>query len=364
MATGEAEAAQRNDRLVEHLRSTGAVHDPAVADAFRAVLRHHFLPGLPLDEVYEDAAITVKTGELGATISSSSQPGIMAVMLEQLRLETGLRVLEVGAGTGYNAAVIAWLVRPDGHVMSLDIDEDLCARARAGLASAGTGGAEVVCADGAEGWPSGAPYDRIIVTAGARDLSPAWRDQLREGGRLVLPLELAGPVQLCVAFVRRGPALAGSELTCCGFLPLRGEMAAAGGQPDLEAAWLSGDGRPSGHAVPAADLRAGFEAWLALTHNDAVRARPLADRAPAFGLRDPHGAALLMVDGEHGRVAVFGEGDSAARRLAAAHQAWSVERPPLERLRVAAYPAGGEPRLLDGLRIIRRPSFTFVVGQR
>lgn len=364
MATGEAEAARRNDRLVEQLRSTRAVHDPSVAAAFRAVLRHHFLPGLPLDEVYEDAAITIKTGELGATISSSSQPGIMAVMLEQLRLETGLRVLEVGAGTGYNAAVMAWLVRPEGRVVSLDIDEDLCARARTGLAAAGTRGVEVVCADGADGWPPGAPYDRIIVTAGASDLSSAWRDQLREGGRLVLPLELAGPVQLCVAFTRRGPILTGSELTCCGFLPLRGEMAAAGGQPSLEAPWLSGEGRPSGHLVPHADLRAGFEAWLSLTRNDAVRARPLADRPLAFGLRDPRGAALVIVDGEHGRVAVFGDGDAAARRLAAAHQAWSAERPTLERLRVAAYPAGEEPRLPDSTRIVQRPSFTFVIGQR
>src|SRR5919198_3310701 len=95
-----------NEALVASLESGGTLSDRRVAAAFRAVLRHHFLPGHPLKDVYEDTAIMTKFGERGVAVSSSSQPAIMAIMLQQLRAEPGNRVLEIGAGTGYNAALL------------------------------------------------------------------------------------------------------------------------------------------------------------------------------------------------------------------------------------------------------------------
>jgi protein-L-isoaspartate(D-aspartate) O-methyltransferase len=354
--SGELEAQDRNEQLVAQLESGGALHDPAVASAFRAVLRHRFLPGRPLDEVYEDSAIMTKIGEHGAAVSSSSQPAIMAIMLELLRLQPGHRVLEIGAGTGYNAALIAHVVGPDGRVVTLDIDADLAQQARDNLAAAGVTGVDVVQGDGAAGWPPGAPYHRAVVTAGADDLSPAWRDQLVEAGRLVLPLSLTGPAQQCIAFVRRGPTMASDYICPCGFMHLRGDMAPAPPAADEElAGWLAEGGRATGHSVPAAHLRAGFEMWLGLTEGGYVR-------PGAFGLRDGRGAALVVGDGDERPITVFGNGDDAAARLVEAHRVWARERPSLDRLRIAAHPHGEEPATMAGARTVRRSHFTFVVS--
>src|SRR5262249_42970154 len=251
MAVGDPDARLRNGRLVSELEISGCLWDAAVASAFRAVLRHHFLPGRPLDEVYEDSAIMTKMGDKGVPVSSSSQPAIMGIMLQQLQLKPGHRVLEIGAGTGFNAALIAHLVGRDGHVVTVDIDADLCEQARANLATAEVEGVEVVQADGADGWPPAAPFDRMILTVSTSDLSPKWLDQLVEEGILVVPLALAGPIQQSVAFVRQGSALLSSALTTCGFMPLRGQMAPPppAGDSGLEP-WLQGPGQPSGYQPP------------------------------------------------------------------------------------------------------------------
>src|SRR4030081_2626179 len=109
-------------------------------------------------------------------------------MLEQLDLRPGHHVLEIGAGTGYNAALMARIVGPAGAVTAVDIDEDLIARAAVHLAEAGVSGVELVAADGALGYPTGAPYDRIVLTVGSSDIRPEWVAQLGPGGRLLLPL--------------------------------------------------------------------------------------------------------------------------------------------------------------------------------
>lgn len=360
---GEPEASERNEQLVEQLERAGALRDPTVAAAFRSVLRHRFLPDRPLDEVYEDSAIMTKIGEHGLPVSSSSQPAIMAIMLQLLELLPGHRVLEIGAGTGYNAALIARLVGPDGTVVSVDIDPELADRARANLAVAEVERVEVVCADGAEGWPSGAPYDRVIVTAGAQDLAPAWVEQLTDRGRLVLPLALAGPSQQCVALDRRGRSLSGGQLCPCGFMPLRGEMAPAAEPPATDlAGWLAAGGRPTGDVIAFADVRAGFEAWLALTHEGYVRPRLAPEEPPVFGLRDRRGAALAVGDGDERAVTAYGDGAAAAAALVRAHHEWAGRRPALEGLRVDAHPAGAEPALRPDSRAVRRPHYTFVVS--
>jgi protein-L-isoaspartate(D-aspartate) O-methyltransferase len=360
--TGDG-ARRRNRELVAQLESSGSLHDPVVAAAFRAVLRHHFLPGLPLKDVYEDSAITTKVGPNGEAVSSSSQPAIMALMLEQLQVAPDSRVLEIGTGTGYNAALLAQVASGQGgRVTTLDIDEELCAQARANLRAAGAEHVEVRCADGAEGWPEGAPYDRLIVTACGGDLAPAWLDQLTEGGRLVCPLALAGPVQESIAFVRRGRALYSDNVAACGFVPLQGPLAPPPATLDDQLrAWLEEPGRPTGATVPAADLRAGFESWLALTENGYVRLWPRGAESAAFGLRDERGVALAVAADRDHVVARYGDGEDAERRLITAHRSWTATRPQMDQLVFAAYPAGEEPLLDSGVRILRRERFTFVV---
>src|ERR1700733_14754388 len=170
------------DRLVDELREGGRLSDPAIEAAFRSVPRHLFLPGLTASEAYQDEAFVIKTGADGMPLSSSSQPAIMAIMLEQLGVAPGQRVLEIGTGTGYNAALMAHLVGQRGTVVTVDIDDALVAGARENLAAAGYPGVIVLSGDGGYGAARHAPFDRAIVTAGAWDLAPAWLAPAGPGG--------------------------------------------------------------------------------------------------------------------------------------------------------------------------------------
>ena len=212
------------DTLIAVIRQNGSLKTAPVEAAFRGVPRHLFVPDLPLEQVYADEALMVKRNEEGRWTSSSSQPSIMAIMLEQLDLRPGQRVLEIGAGTGYNAALMAAIVGPQGSVVTIDIQPNLIEAARRALDAAGYSRVLALVGDGGYGYPAGAPYDRIILTVGSYTIAPAWREQLVEGGILVLPLEVAG-MQKSAALQRRGEELVSLSLTDCGFMPLQGDFA-------------------------------------------------------------------------------------------------------------------------------------------
>jgi protein-L-isoaspartate(D-aspartate) O-methyltransferase len=222
-------ASQLRDTLVDELVAAGHIRGAPLAGAFRAVPRHVFVPHVDLAMAYQDRAIVTTRDSAGRPLSSSSQPAMMAIMLEQLGLESGHRVLEIGTGTGYNAALMAHVVGDTGRVVSLDIDQNLALSARDHLEQAGYPSVEVVHADGADGWPSRAPYDRIIVTASASDLAPAWLAQLAGTGRVVVPLSLRG-LQRSVAFEWTGDQLRRLSAANCGFMPLRGSLGRTGSQ--------------------------------------------------------------------------------------------------------------------------------------
>ena len=221
---GANQITRLHEDYVEELKSKGAIQSPRVEEAFRSVPRHLFLPEVPLERVYRDEAILTKRQD-GQLVSSSSQPAMMAIMLEQLDLQSGHRVLEIGAGTGYNAGLMAHIVGDSGQVTTIDIDEDLVEGARNRLSVAGLDAVTVVCRDGGLGYPGNAPYDRIILTVAAWDIAPAWREQLKPGGRLLLPLEVGRSVQKSVAFDKIGDQLESASVKDCGFMPLRGDFA-------------------------------------------------------------------------------------------------------------------------------------------
>jgi protein-L-isoaspartate(D-aspartate) O-methyltransferase len=212
-------------QLVAHLRARGDIRSERVAAAFARVPRHLFVPELSPEEAYADRPLAIKL-ENGVPISSSSQPAIMAEMLEMLALRGGERILEIGAGSGYNAALLAELTGPTGAVSSLDIDADLVDAARAHLAEAGYPGVRVVRADGAGGDPDRAPFDAIVATVGVERIPPAWIEQLREGGRLVVPLTIRS-MQKVVAFERTAQGLESLHFVDAGFMMLRGPSATA-----------------------------------------------------------------------------------------------------------------------------------------
>lgn len=168
---GDDDCKALRDQLVDRLSNAGRLCTEQVADAFRTVPRHLFLPGVEPGKSYADEAIPTKWQPDGRAISSSSQPAVTAVMLEQLCVEAGQRVLEIGAGTGYNAALLSHLVGEAGAVTTVDIDEDLVEQASRHLAAVGLARVKVVCADGADGWAESAPYDRIILTVGGSSVS-------------------------------------------------------------------------------------------------------------------------------------------------------------------------------------------------
>jgi protein-L-isoaspartate(D-aspartate) O-methyltransferase len=213
-----------NQALIDDLKNKGLIRSSHVEAAFRAVLRHHFLPGSPLEEIYSDRAISAKQDDEGKWISSSSQPAIMAIMLEQLGLQPGHNVLEIGTGPGYNAALMAHIVGERGQVVTVEIEQDLADSARLHLKTAGFDQVQVVCADGGYGFTDEAPYDRIILTVGAHDITPAWWEQLKPDGRLVLPLVLRGSMK-SIAFERDGDHLSSLSENDCGFIQLRGDFA-------------------------------------------------------------------------------------------------------------------------------------------
>ena len=235
--------------LVDELQRQGHLQNEAVAAAFLSVPRHVFLPQVQPEKVYRDQAFGTKFDDSGMAISSSTQPAIMADMLEQLDLHPGHRVLEVGAGTGYNAALIADIVGPAGQVTTVDIDEDIVEDARAHLAACGLSSVRVACGDGSLGWPDSAPYDRIVVTAASWDLAPAWSAQLVAMGRLVLPLQLRDSLwpQASVAFERANGHLRSRSVRLCGFMALRGGLS-------LPSAVVQVDGMPGLFVEPCGEI--------------------------------------------------------------------------------------------------------------
>jgi protein-L-isoaspartate(D-aspartate) O-methyltransferase len=207
--------------LTDALLASGAMTTKAVEAAIREVPRHRFLLDVPSQQAYADRAVTIKYNRAGIPISSASQPTMVAQMLEQLDVREGDHALEIGTATGYNAALLAFLVGPGGRVVSVEIEADLAARAEESLGATGFPQVRVVRGDGRTGYPPGAPFDRIIVTAGVREVAPAWLDQLAEGGRLVVPLvNLTGEGMSVLFEMVDGEPVARSGRPC-GFVPLR-----------------------------------------------------------------------------------------------------------------------------------------------
>lgn len=214
------------DRLAADHAAKGLALRPEVEAALRAVPRELFTPGLPLEQAYENEAVLKKLrGE--EAISSVSAPFLIAEILGQaadaLGCLEGRHALEIGSG-GYNASLLRELVGPSGSVTTVDIDPEVTDRAAACLEAAGYNDVTVVCADAEHPIAPARRYDLIIVTAGAWDIPPAWREQLTEGGVLVVPLRTFG-ITKSWALRRCGGRLVSESHRQCGFVSMRGDGA-------------------------------------------------------------------------------------------------------------------------------------------
>jgi protein-L-isoaspartate(D-aspartate) O-methyltransferase len=353
----------------------GALRDARIEAAFRAVRRHWFLPGAALADVYRDRAVVTHRSEDGVAISSSSQPALMAQMLDQLAVQPGMAVLEIGTGTGYNAALLGQLVGPSGAVLTIDVDPAVTGPAKRHLAAAGASNVEVVTRDGWEP-DAGDRFDRIEVTVGVWDLSPAWIERLEPDGVLVAPLWLRAGQQASVAFRKVGGGrLASVSVVPCGFMRMRGPGA---GEPTYQrvGSWTVTLDHPSPERM---------QALTALLETDSsVQRLPPLERGwfTAIALREP-GAVNLFTEGPTGPVIrsgilqeapaglavvetrppaadvirAFGDAEPLRRLLELLDRGPAID--PAE-LAITAVPAGGE---VEGGALVTlvRPNFTLVI---
>lgn len=208
--------AEARARMVEALRGRGHLRDPRVAEAMLRVPRHLFLPGME-DEAYRDTPLPIGRHQ---TISA---PHMVAMMAEALDARPGMTVLEVGAGSGYHAAVVAELVVPGGKVWSVERVAALAEQAREHLAKAAYADrVEVVVGDGSLGLPERAPYDRAYLTCAAPAVPPPILEQLAPGGKLLAPVgDRTSQELLMVEKTARGTVE--RDLGGCVFVPLVGK---------------------------------------------------------------------------------------------------------------------------------------------
>jgi protein-L-isoaspartate(D-aspartate) O-methyltransferase len=334
-------AEQANQELVDRLIAQGALWSPGLIAAFRTTPRHRFLdrvfqyqrkhdhwrelitrdPGPEeLNVVYSDRALITRLSPAtrqapALPISSSSQPSLMAQMLEDLQLAPGQRTLEVGAGTGYNAALLAHVVGPD-LVTSVDVDREVLSEAWDHLRAFPDRRVQLQHADGRQGYAPAAPFDRLMVTAATPDLEPAWLQQLGESGLLLAPLVLAPGLAYLVRGSVRGGVFCGQLTRAAYFMPLRAEgeageaeldaLPAPGGFKKLPAPWAGwfDRKRPRGGWLSFIQSLVFFGLLRGLR----VSYQTLADNQATFAVSEPaaghvcwFGASYWQVSGSVGR---------------------------------------------------------------
>lgn len=197
--------------LVEQIRASTGIRDERIFQAFLDVPRHEFVPDPQRQFAYDDRALPIGEGQ------TISQPSMIAIMLDALAPKATDVALEVGAGSGYAAALLARLTR---HVFAVELLPDLAARARAALQRAHIDGVTVIEGDGSDGLPEHAPYDVILVSAAPRELPPALPAALASGGRIAIPVGDDFAQRLLVGR-RTDDALQWRESVPCMFVPLR-----------------------------------------------------------------------------------------------------------------------------------------------
>lgn len=211
----EQEFNQRRLSMVQLQIEEEGIKDPDVLQAMRQVPRHQFVPPELLDAAYQDRPLPIGYGQ------TISQPYIVALMTELLALKKHHKVLEIGTGSGYQAAVLAEIV---DSVWTIEIVRPLAKSAEERLTKLGYGRVGVRMADGYYGWSEHSPFDAIIVTAAAEHIPPPLIQQLREGGRMVIPIGHPFFVQNLILVEKRGGKVSTRNIAAVRFVPLTREQ--------------------------------------------------------------------------------------------------------------------------------------------
>ncbi|MGI8784957.1 MAG: protein-L-isoaspartate(D-aspartate) O-methyltransferase [Acidobacteriota bacterium] len=203
---------QRRQMVERQLRARG-IHDERVLEAMQTVPRELFVPVTLQNRAYEDGPLPIGENQ------TISQPYMVASMTQLLELHGGERVLEIGTGSGYQTAVLAGLCR---KVYSVERHAELAERARQILHQIGVSNVDIRVGDGTLGWPEHAPYDAILVTAGGSRIPPDYKEQLGDGGHLVIPLEHE-EAHLLYRITRKAGQWISEPIERCTFVPLVGQ---------------------------------------------------------------------------------------------------------------------------------------------
>ena len=171
------------EELVEQLDGTGVFADSRIREAFLAIDRADFVPEEMKKSAYLDTALPIGEGQ------TISQPWVVAFMLEQLKPKPGDKILDVGAGSGWQTALLAKIVGSKGKVYAIEIISELYEQAKANLAKYSFKNIELLCQDAREGLPQKAPFDGIIAGASGKKIPDAWLEQVRTGGKIVTPVD-------------------------------------------------------------------------------------------------------------------------------------------------------------------------------
>lgn len=214
-------ADELREAMVAMLVEKDVARSPGIVAALRAVPRHLF-DGVSAEVVYDPFQVALKKrGADGVTLSTMSAAHIQAIQLEQAQVRPGGRVLEIGSG-GVNAAYLAELVGPSGLVVTMDIDEEVTARASRFLTDAGYRQVQVITGDAGHGAPGFAPFDTILVTVETTDVPDAWWDQLSPDGSIVAPIRWRGQRRTVALRRRSDDELMADDIAQAGFVPMQG----------------------------------------------------------------------------------------------------------------------------------------------
>lgn len=206
---------ERRKKLVENLKLEGRINSKEVEKAFLEIPREKFVPESYEEYAYLDQPLEIGNGQ---TISA---PHMIAIMVEALEIKKGQKILEIGAGSGYHAAIVSKLVGPKGHVYSIERFKDLAENAKRNLKKTNITNVTIEIGDGSEGLPKHAPYDSIYLTCAAPDVPPPLLGQLKDEGKLLIPI---GQIICTLELIQKEKdEVITKDLGGCMFVPLVGK---------------------------------------------------------------------------------------------------------------------------------------------
>lgn len=205
------------ERMIDNQLRQNGIYDSRVLEAMASVPRHRFVPEGLRHAAYADTPLPIGFGQ------TISQPLMVAIMLQAAELEWHERVLDIGTGSGYQAALLSRLVH---EVVTIEIVPELADQARSTLAGLGARNVTVIAGDGSLGWPASAPYNAILVAAGAPAVPEPLVEQLTDGGRLIIPVG-GRHSQMLQRIVKTAEGVHTEDLDLCAFVPLVGKYGVA-----------------------------------------------------------------------------------------------------------------------------------------